>query len=659
MHRALLVLLAGVLPSTFLPVLPVGAVGGLDGAADEAVVSLGREQVLTLIDQRLATGGDAAGARAVLDVVDAVPGFDALFVDEGSGETSGDLMAEPMTQVRLVGDLDGDGHSDVIAAAWEPREEGYVAELTARRGSDGAELWTEHRVEDDWEAWVPYAVGDLTGDGIPDLLEVNLWWHETWGETCDDSGCVETWQEHDELFWVLRSGADGTTTALSRTHGAVTWESGYRSQRDLLTSTSSTWRSREIDLPEWPAPVGDQNGDGAGDLLLSRVYARLDTRTDDRQELAGVSSSTDDHFGWTGRLDARVVRSDGALIRDLSGTIPGFASWTQPMVASGSEPAALLITGWEEWSSKRHCERHLVTGSSCTRVEDGEHSFTTIVLEPRTFEERFRAHTAHWIADYAIPDVTGDGVADIATSWSVHSGADGQRWSPLDGREWLSVLRDGRAARPVALEVRHDVEDIPCRDRATTLIVDRVDGTTGETLESTKHYQDDCEDGSLSRRGAFAVGDYDGDDVRDVAILEDWGPTRIESALGGTLDVVLPGTPTQVRGDFDGDGVEDLVIRRTGDRTDGSYDPGEAVVSMPSGTVLWDVGARAALGDAGDVDGDGVDDAIVRRYRLLEEGDWSRYEAWSEVVRGNDGTVLWRTEPAVFHAGDPAPQQTP
>ena len=137
----------------------------------------------------------------------------------------------------------------------------------------------------------------------------------------------------------------------------------------------------------------------------------------------------------------------------------------------------------------------------------------------------------------------------------------------------------------------------------------------------------------------IAIGNFDGQGADDVLLRHDDGRWRIHPMAGrraGGEPVEIPGLPKDVRfrwagaGDFNGDGTDDILLRRD----DGIWVyyamDGFGVVADESGRarVVRDLDYRPSA--IGDFDGDGKDDVLVRR----KDGGWHYYRMDG---RGNAG----------------------
>ena len=136
-----------------------------------------------------------------------------------------------------VGDLDGDGFEDVVAGSELSASRGAVAAVSGRTG---AVIWIRVAAKpNDHFGSAVTGLGDVDGDGVPDVA-AGAFWDEP----------VGSWQGNLGSVAVL-SGADGSEIYKifgPDTPGAVT--TGFS-------------------IGSWLGSVGDQNGDGIDDFVVS------------------------------------------------------------------------------------------------------------------------------------------------------------------------------------------------------------------------------------------------------------------------------------------------------------------------------------------------------------------------------------------------------
>lgn len=178
-------------------------------------------------------------------------------------------------------------------------------------------------------------------------------------------------------------------------------------------------------------------------------------------------------------------------------------------------------------------------------------------------------------------------------------------------------------------------------------------------------------DGAGDRFGyaLSALGDVNGDGVRDWAVgapfndqnRGDSGQVRVHSGADGSLLLTLLGeTPGDLFGtsvcglaDLDGDGRADLAVGAHAESTNGAAAGVAYVFSGSTGALLFSVrGAHAgdqlgfALADAGDLDGDGIDDLLVGARG--DDGNGTNAGA-ALLISGQTGLEIRRFEGSSAH----------
>lgn len=175
-----------------VPDLAVGCTDTFVGPGTVQVVSLADGTVIrTLTGEAVGnTFGSAVDAGfdvdgdGVGDVISGAPGFDVgnpfdnrgrAYVHSGATGnllftvTGGNAFDAFGSSVALLGDVDGDGRSEFAVGA--PGATGSAGQVTVFRGINGVAFWarTGDVAGDRFGASVA-AAGDITGDGVPDLL---------------------------------------------------------------------------------------------------------------------------------------------------------------------------------------------------------------------------------------------------------------------------------------------------------------------------------------------------------------------------------------------------------------------------------------------------------------------------------------------------------
>jgi len=175
--------------------------------------------------------------------------------------------------VAALGDLDGDGHGEIVVSAPGSNEQSrsLVGEVRVYSGTSGAELRRWHgTAKGDLYGRMIVGAGDIDGDGIEDLA-IGAPWHRRGAD--DRVGAVE-----------LRSGRNGSVVAVLEGDAAESWFG---------------WHIRR-------AP--DPDGRGRLALLIGSVRASVDG-------VAGV-----------GAVDLWVLRRPGATVTESTNAAPGGAT---------------------------------------------------------------------------------------------------------------------------------------------------------------------------------------------------------------------------------------------------------------------------------------------------------------------------------------------
>lgn len=319
---------------------------------------------------------------------------------EGLSEPGGKLG----TAVAALGDLDGDGIGDYAISEIHGTGNRYRTGLVhAFSGIDGQPLW----VAEGDQSWAEFgteivAAGDLTGDGIPDLVVSEPDWSFALFEF--SWGLVH-----------LISGADG-----SHVHRAMGGES-----YDYL--------GQKIGM------LGDVNGDGVNDLGVARRGAAYDTPSYLRiysgtdfgllEEIAGPAVPM---FGTTGFAQSFCTLGDldGDGFDEFAVSLPYHDNL--PWRRSGAVRAYRGGSGEELWFTEGDGNYSYFGFEIASAGDvDGDGHLDLVVSEPNLFPggavhflsgatgRRLATHTeTDHTDDYGLElatgkDITGDGILDV------------------------------------------------------------------------------------------------------------------------------------------------------------------------------------------------------------------------------------------------------
>lgn len=584
------------------------------------------------------------------------------------------------------GDLNGDGLADVLV--WEMTLPSEHVTLRALRGTDGTQLWS---LPLDAADAFTYPVGDLTGDGIDDLvveaLEVI---EERETEDCpSEDDC--RYEYEATLAWQvsLRSGADGRSVWTRRYGGRDSYRYRYE-ERNLALLYDYSYE-QTIESSNWLILAllsGDHNGDGANDLVVDGEDLDWHVTQEYHRTGAIIDESAEERVRTATR--AQVVSGpDGRLLASLETEKANKIGIPWPVGDMVGDKAPDLLWDSAVVPDVSYSCRTIVVTSDCPDSWAGP-TFELNVLDGRDLERAWRKPVED--ADMAFirsvdGDVSGDGAEDIWISTRVFdesggassqlrmiSGADGRLlWKHAPGPEWevpLLVAPLGGAPGSDVLTAAFGGEAASGEESEATSTIRfaRVEGTSGETLFETTHRVrtlSGSHNGYLWYTQVGAMGDANGDGTDDVyvsgyAFVWDWdlvtgeptfsqvgSSTFAESSRTGTLLHEAHGPDIFVlwpAPDLDGDGRSDAYEWHFPLEEGGSYQV--RIHGLAPTNYLWDRTFTSdefwsgTFSEAGDEDGRPGDE-ILYGTNFEQEG---RRHALVSSLEGATGRERWRVE---------------
>jgi hypothetical protein len=546
-------------------------------------------------------------------------GSPSSVLDDGDGFGNGAIS---------VGDLDSDGVDDVVTAAIgdDAGGSGRGAVWVLFLNSDGT-VKAQQKISDTEGGFTGTldngdefglglaSLGDLDSDGVVDLAV---------GARLDDDGGNDR-----GAVWILFLNSDGTVKGhqkISSTEGGFTGTllSGHRFGVSVAT-------------------LGDLDTDGVVDIAVGQYFS----------DGGGV------HRGAVWIL---FLNSDGTVkgYQKISDTDGGFAGVLNDVDEFGESVGALgdldndgvedLAVGARldnDGGSDRGAVWILFLNSNGTvkshqKISDTSGGFSGTLDDGDWFGESV----------YSLGDYDADGVEDIAV------GASRDDDGGLDrGAVWLLLLNSNGTVKS-----HQKISDTAGGFTGTLADVDKfgqsaapLSDVDGDGLVDLVVGANRDDDGGFDRGAVWVLFLNSDGTVKGHQKISDTqgglsGPPGIALATGDSF-----GTGVFAPGDYDGDGITDVVTGASGD-DDGGVDRGAVWMLFlnSNGTVkaqqkisdtqggftgTLDDGDQFGLGLAslGDLDGDGVDD-LVAGARLDDDGGYDRGAVWI-LFMNSDGTV--------------------
>jgi hypothetical protein len=539
-----------------------------------------------------------------------------------------------MTAIVAAGDLNGDGHPDIVArdragTLWLYPGNGSIALGTPEQlGATGAFLGMT----------AIQGVGDFNGDGHVDLLardsSGNVLLYPGNGTSTNTLGAPITiatgWGSYTGIMGIGDFDLDGKTDVLARDASGALWlYPGLGSATTAVNGASGGGFGPRVQVGGgWQgitiAAIGDFNKDGTEDIFVRDANGGLWLYPGTGNTASPFGARIQVGGGWQGLT----VAGDASSLQAVAPPVP-----------------AAVSGGVGDFDGD---------GNSDVVVRDGN---GTLFLYPGNGGTGFLSRislsaTGAWAnmtAIVAAGDLNGDGHPDIVgrdragTLWLYP----GNGSTALGTPEQLGAT--GAFAGMTAIQGVGDFNgdghaDLLARDAAGDVLLYPGNGTSSNTLGAPITIAT----GWGSYTGIMGIGDFDGDGKSDVLARDAAGALWLYPGLGSATTAVSgstgggfgprvqvgggwQGITIQAIGDFNNDGHEDIFVRDANGAL--WLYPGTGVASSPflpriqvgggweGLTIAGDAASippivppvpAAVSGGVGDFDGDGNSDVIVR-----------------------------------------------
>ncbi|MFF5637378.1 FG-GAP repeat domain-containing protein [Streptomyces sp. NPDC012825] len=293
-----------------------------------------------------AAAADGVGASPQLSDLDGDGGGDLIYrgwdgnlytaTTLGEGGQFGSFAAQPPKDVVPIGNQDAyAGGPEVLTLS----QTGTLSMFANATPTGGSRVWQG-------SGWGVYnklvAPGDVNDDGRADLVardhDGTLWlYYATGNRTAPFSARVRLgggWNAYDQLLGIGDNNGDGWADLLARDPAGTLWF--YAGKGDK----KAPFAARKAVGGGWGAynqmfPVGDDNGDGNGELIARDLAGTLWYYTGRGDGTFGARERTSDPGGWSGvpqfggaGNNPVVGNKESVLARDRAGTMFWYGATT-------------------------------------------------------------------------------------------------------------------------------------------------------------------------------------------------------------------------------------------------------------------------------------------------------------------------------------------